>query len=65
MIRRGRIREMSLELPVTIEASNTKHPNIVTFLGSIVEFSSANETKEEWPTVDLVFKLCDPFDSHT
>ena len=63
MIRRGRIREMSLELAVTIEASHRKHPNIVTFHRSFVKFPSANETKDEW-AMDLVFELCDPFDCY-
>ena len=57
----GRFREMLLELRVTVEVSQRRHPNIVDFLGAAVKFPAASQPAGEWQ-IGLVFELCDPYD---
>ena len=52
---------MLLELRVTVEVSQSRHPNIVGFQGAAVKFPAANQQGGEWQ-IGLVFELCDPYD---
>jgi serine/threonine protein kinase len=52
---------MARELSITIQVSDCKHPNIVSFFGASSRFPAADECGAEW-SIGLVFELCDPYD---
>jgi serine/threonine protein kinase len=57
----GRFHDLLLELTVTAEISQSKHPNVVNFVGAAAKFPAAHEQQADW-SIGLVFELCDPFD---